>query len=353
MLLVALGFGAFSLLLSAGIELISRDPAAERVVAGNALFLLAAGGAFIVLLDLLLYYRTYAPRLEQADYVLVLGVYFVQVAVHFGGFAEGRNTLLTGELVEILVWTPVIFAITFLLYDNRRALRRSGAVFGGVIVISGVNIYRDGLDGVLLIPMQAVADILLANAVMIALLYVFTLVRDELLELRVETELQTRLANTDALTGLANRRRFDEIFVEEQRRARRYAHPLALAMRDLDRFKEVNNRLSHAVGDETLREVARLLRENVREVDVVARFGGEEFVMLFPETTLERAEAACEKVREAVAGYPWERIHPELRITVSIGVVDMTRFDTLEAGLAAADTRLYRAKDAGRNRVCA
>ncbi len=157
----------------------------------------------------------------------------------------------------------------------------------------------------------------------------------------------------DALTGLANRRYLDQRLAEEFERARRHRRPLAVAIADLDHFKRVNDTYSHAVGDDVLRAIAHILRDQVRHTDLVARFGGEEFVLVLTETDLDAARVVCEKLRAAVEAYPWEKLRPGLAVTISIGVFADIEVTSHERMLAAADERLYEAKAAGRNRVVA
>jgi len=170
-----------------------------------------------------------------------------------------------------------------------------------------------------------------------------------------KNRLLARLAEqsrTDALTGLANRRALDERLLLDTARSRRHAEPLAVALCDLDFFKRVNDRLGHATGDEVLRRVAAILRERCRSTDLVARYGGEEFCIVFAETDAADAQRTCETLRAAVAAHPWHAVHPELAVTLSIGVSDDPLLTTHEQLLAAADRQLYRAKHEGKNRVC-
>jgi diguanylate cyclase (GGDEF)-like protein len=161
-----------------------------------------------------------------------------------------------------------------------------------------------------------------------------------------------QMAERDSLTGLANRRRLLAVGQEEQRRARRFGHPLAAVMLDLDRFKLVNDRHGHGAGDDVLREVARRILATVRETDLPARYGGEEFAVLLPVTDLETAREAAERIRLAVAEAPLATRRGPLEVTLSAGVAmldDHTR--DLGALFDAADAALYAAKAAGRNRV--
>ncbi|MBK9116401.1 MAG: diguanylate cyclase [Betaproteobacteria bacterium] len=155
----------------------------------------------------------------------------------------------------------------------------------------------------------------------------------------------------DALTGLANRRRLDQRLADEFALALRHGRPLAVAMADLDHFKAVNDRFSHAVGDAALRATARLLASQVRHTDLVARFGGEEFVIVLVETDDDAARRVCEKLRAAVANHGWTAIHPGLSLTLSIGLCADTSVPSHDRMLAMADRNLYSAKAAGRNRV--
>jgi diguanylate cyclase (GGDEF)-like protein len=160
-----------------------------------------------------------------------------------------------------------------------------------------------------------------------------------------------RLSREDALTGLFNRRHVDEALALEWERARRFGRDLTVVMADLDHFKAVNDRFSHAVGDRVLREVATILREGTRAVDVAGRWGGEELVLLLVETPPERAAHLCEKLRAAIEAYDWSAVAPGLEVTVSMGVAGNAEAADPAALLAAADARLYEAKRAGRNRI--
>lgn len=155
----------------------------------------------------------------------------------------------------------------------------------------------------------------------------------------------------DALTGAYNRRYLDERLAEAFALATRQAQPLSVMICDVDDFKQINDTFSHAVGDEVLRVIANILRQNVRQSDVVARFGGEEFVVLFPFATLEQARAAGEKLCRLVMEHPWGDVHPALSVTLSAGVAAAHRQSNHEKLLSEADRRLYQAKRLGKNRV--
>ena len=166
------------------------------------------------------------------------------------------------------------------------------------------------------------------------------------------------LARTDGLTGLANRRSFDEALAVEWRRAKREGTPLSLLLLDIDRFKLFNDHYGHLAGDACLRDVAEVIAAAVRRpADLVARYGGEEMVVLLPNTHVDGAQAVAEQVRAAVeaAGFAHVANQPLERVTVSVGIataVPMPEACTApEALVAAADEALYRSKRGGRNRV--
>lgn len=164
-------------------------------------------------------------------------------------------------------------------------------------------------------------------------------------------ELQ-RLTLEDPLTGLFNRRYLDLQLPSELSRARRRGRSLSVAMCDIDHFKVINDRFSHAVGDEVLRQLGRLFRTVLRQEDLICRYGGEEFLIVMPETDLAGASGLVERLRARLAEHSWTRIHPELRrVTLSVGLVEAEAASDAEALLAEADARLYRAKHGGRNRV--
>ena len=170
--------------------------------------------------------------------------------------------------------------------------------------------------------------------------------------LRTQSEAFERQAREDGLTGLMNRRCFDEALAREFAHAQRTGRPLAVALADLDHFKRLNDGYSHAAGDAALKAVAELMRATCRSMDVTARWGGEEFALLFPETTREEAQRVCERLRLAVERYDCAAFAPGYRLTISIGITDQTGLSHHERMISRADAKLYEAKDAGRNRVC-
>jgi diguanylate cyclase (GGDEF)-like protein len=179
---------------------------------------------------------------------------------------------------------------------------------------------------------------------------------------RVSTELvRTRaLALVDELTGLANRRALDGILPEEVARALRHRRPLSILMADVDHFKSINDTYGHPAGDEVLRQMAQLLTQRLRSIDKAVRYGGEELLVVLPETDVGEAWQVAERFRQAVEEHVF-MVDPEddeppipLRLTASVGVAGLpANADSLERLVEVADRALYDAKHQGRNRVVA
>ena len=167
-------------------------------------------------------------------------------------------------------------------------------------------------------------------------------------ELRQANELLATQARIDFLTGVYNRRMFDSLLAAEMTRACRYNEPLSLIMLDLDHFKQVNDSLGHRAGDQVLQKLAELLSGRIRSHDVLSRWGGEEFLILTPQSDITQAITLAEGLRELVEQYDFGS---GLRITISFGVTSHCCGESAEAFVARADTALYEAKRNGRNRV--
>ena len=160
-----------------------------------------------------------------------------------------------------------------------------------------------------------------------------------------------RQAVTDELTGLVNRRRFMSALGSEIGRTSRTVAP-SIILSDLDDFKRVNDRFGHPIGDELLQAFADALREHVRDIDIPARLGGEEFAVLLPETPLEGARAVAQRLQEFLATSPLLVVGGrEIRTTASFGVAELVEGEQADALLRRADAALYRAKAEGKNQV--
>lgn len=170
-------------------------------------------------------------------------------------------------------------------------------------------------------------------------------------ELQSTNRLLVETARVDPLTGLYNRRGFTGTVESEIQRVFRSGRSFCVVLTDVDHFKSINDRYGHACGDHVLTRVASKLRDNVRDVDQVARWGGEEFILLLPETEPEGAAVLAEKLRAVVADNVFEFGGHRLRVTMTFGVSGFRKGESLDSCIARADRALYRGKDEGRNRV--
>jgi len=157
-------------------------------------------------------------------------------------------------------------------------------------------------------------------------------------------------ASKDSLTGLLNRRKGWDYMMYEEERSRRTKRPIGVALLDIDKFKSVNDNMGHDVGDQVLKTVSERLASTLRAADILVRWGGEEFLVIFPDTDEHGLGFVSEKIRHAVAAHPWAL--PDGRtITVSVGAVEKQPWDTWDKMVEIADRALYQAKERGRNRV--
>ncbi len=177
--------------------------------------------------------------------------------------------------------------------------------------------------------------------------YVFSLT--DITKLKEKSNLLEYQASHDKLTGLFNRNRFDEIYAKEIKRARRYENDLSIIIFDVDDFKIVNDTYGHQVGDEVLKEMAQIILNNVREQDINVRWGGEEFLILLPQTNLEGAVLAANKIRIAINEHSFT--DKSLTITGSFGVAQLLNEDSEKDFISRADKLLYEAKKTGKNKV--
>lgn len=209
----------------------------------------------------------------------------------------------------------------------------------------------------------SVAGVLLATALTFGILLIYPQIRTQVREggkLREMTELlsarsQTleHAALTDGLTGMHNRRYFDDALREYLDEFRRIERPVGLMILDLDHFKMVNDTYGHDTGDEVLKAVAGCLKEMTRYHDIVARLGGEEFAIVTPNMEMEALYKLAERIRRAIAALPIMHGNVRLKVTTSVGLAVWDRRETMEEFFRRADSQLYHAKRQGRDRVSA
>lgn len=165
-------------------------------------------------------------------------------------------------------------------------------------------------------------------------------------------QLLYQMATRDALTGLDNRHQFKTHLLHHIERARRHARPISLLVIDADRFKAVNDTYGHDIGDRALIHLGRMIQSCCRATEIMARWGGEEFVVLLPETSKEGAAQVAERIRSAIEATPLCLASGFLHLTVSIGGAELGLTDDSNVFFQRADQQLLKAKEAGRNRIC-
>jgi diguanylate cyclase len=278
---------------------------------------------------------------------LAYGALITLVDLRFGAAAGVASYMMLTVLVGVLSLTrPAISVPMFVA---------TGLVFN--VLMSGLDLNNAQLPSLRIIALSAPAMALLAN-VMIWHQYAKTVLLRRQLSRSNEslttqqTELQY-LAERDMLTGLYNRGQFTRMAGGEFTRVQRYPAPTSLLILDIDFFKKINDAFGHPAGDEVLRQVAAMLKAGVRASDVVARLGGEEFIVLMPHTGRDGAMALAEKLRAMVCQVPLHIEGNEVPVRASFGVTLLPegQHSNLEAVYGAADRALYAAKQQGRNRV--
>jgi diguanylate cyclase (GGDEF)-like protein len=300
---------------------------------------LGAGLALVNLsLIVLLFFRKI--RLEIAEIGAVVVFVFTQL-VNMVQFALSHRFYQDG-FSGTAIWYTTIYPLCYLMLPHKWAVRLSYSSFGVAVVMSIVAALIDVPAGkVNGSGINSVVQFLFGNLLDLILLNLYAQYRYRYYHLQ-------RLAYTDALTGLANRHTLEPLIREEIARARNQNQPLSVMMIDIDHFKRVNDTYGHRTGDLVLQQLAQLLNKNARTLDTVGRLGGEEFLALCPNSTLEQAQFLANQMCQSVADTVLEQ---NIKITVSIGVAEYQALDTLESFLVRADEALYRAKSLGRNRV--
>ncbi len=170
-------------------------------------------------------------------------------------------------------------------------------------------------------------------------------------ELKAAYERIEELAQLDELTGALNRRFVMKELDDELLRAVRHGQSCSVALIDLDWFKKINDTFGHPAGDEALRTFAITIFANIRGIDKFGRYGGEEFLLILPDTPQATAIRTLDRLRDIVSGLDWAAISPSMTVTLSAGVTSIRTNDTTDTVLSRADRALYRAKESGRNRI--
>lgn len=280
--------------------------------------------------------------LERTLVVSIFAVLAVTLAATtiFAPHEEAENLW---TVARIGFWMPVVVAFAFLAVGGRTGAAMSWGLWAVLTVITATHVLQPA--GHTQVELIALVEALAANGLAIVLLSGFAQVArvTEQRAAAMETE-----ANTDGLTGLANRRHAEHVLEEEVERAERYGRPLSVLLFDLDHFKNVNDAFGHEAGDRVLSEIRELLAQRLRDSDLLARWGGEEFLLIAPEMRRPEAARLAERLRRLIEVHEFGI---GTSLTASFGVAERRAHETAAELVRRADEGMYASKRDGRNTV--
>ena len=304
----------------------------------------------------LLLYHIKAKRKENEAIGRMLPLLLAFLYLVFGAALCVADQLVTASINPYIIaslavalafimhpyYAILLYSLVFMLFSFALPLTQQNSELITSIIVNSLSVSAIGL-GLALITWRA-------NSVNLAQK---RLIEEQKKELEKKNVLLKKMARTDMLTGLCNRVRFTEFVEREIARTRRTGEESCLVMLDLDHFKSVNDIFGHPNGDTVLKWIAGVMKSQLRDTDILARFGGEEFTILLPGTSVDGAFKVAEKVRLAVERSTFPGHMENLKITVSIGIASLTADAnaTFDSVYREVDKALYRAKDKGRNRI--
>ncbi|MEX2542776.1 MAG: GGDEF domain-containing protein [Trueperaceae bacterium] len=334
-----LGGAVAALLLALPLELASGQ---AHTFDAYALPLLAA-----LLLGLMLAFiraRTSIRHLEILTFLVLTTFFTVELGLALYA-TTGDASEINGHLAEFGFWFPTLYASILFILGVDNGWRITAGHFGLSLLIGLPYIVMQLAGGGAYHVVYSLSQLYLSSGVAIATVIIFVRYTESVVRAKSEME---QLAHTDFVTKLGNRRQMERLLLQEVRRAERYGDDISLLLLDLDHFKRVNDLYGHPVGDEVLREISALLLAESRTADHIGRWGGEEFIMILPNTARDAALTLAERVVTRVSMHEFARVG---HVTVSAGGSCLEPAEQPESLVRRADDALYRAKAAGRNRV--
>jgi diguanylate cyclase len=258
--------------------------------------------------------------------------------------------VLTGNTVgpSFTLWLPFVYILSFLILNTHRALLFSGVFFFITLILGVAAFLHFHFQGRLFPNTALLVQLYLASVFYVAALYLVAPMKERYISQRAIAEDMSRLAMIDSLTEVDNRRLLTQLLQEEVERVGGRDLTLSVLLLDLDWFKKINDLHGHNIGDKILREVAQLLRQNIRTSDPFGRWGGDEFLCLAINSDEKQAVELAERLREILQRHHFATAN---KVTASFGVTTYQEGDTPEAMIRRADLGLYKAKATGRNRV--
>ncbi|HYK73682.1 MAG TPA: GGDEF domain-containing protein [Pseudoneobacillus sp.] len=310
----------------------------SRIPITYDLFLFPILDVWLLFCFIFILVKRHLPRfLELTSFLFVTIIYFVWFANTLSvNLKEGS---LSGGLGEFTNWVPLFFIFVFLIYNQKIALFIALSIFTTTLVIGIVMnyIYQQSFD---VQTYDSLIQFYLSNATYIFALYFLQRLKTAF----IQKEAIQQLANTDYLTKLPNRR-----YVE--RSLHQHIHneqPFSIILFDIDLFKHINDTYGHDVGDKVLKEFAFLMKDNMRDKDIVGRWGGEEFIIIAPDLPVKQAASFSDRIRKLIEETQFTL---EVKVTASFGVAEYKDKERVQDILKRADVALYLSKERGRNKV--
>lgn len=307
----------------------------------------ALPGIALLLLLLFLLFLTRLTSTTTFEF-FIYSIVFIYFAVRV--YIGLNQTIVDGSPIDasLTMWIPLVYILGFILLDLRNALAGSLSFFFISLVIGIVLLLSSNFSYIQPISIRLLIEFYLAGMFYIIVLYLMSRIWEQYVTSQVMADMMSRLAMTDSLTQVDNRRKLEQHLLDEIKRADRHDLPLAIIIFDIDGFKQINDRMGHATGDLVLTKAAKLVRESLRSSDHFGRWGGDEFLCIATNTDEETAVLLAERLRKEVEvaklldGFP---------VTASFGVTRFVIGDTPELLVRRADVGLFRSKVKGRNQV--
>ena len=298
----------------------------------------------VILLIMLRLQRIKLNTFEIFVFCLVFVYFLTKIYLDFNRLAQEGDRINSSTLLCI----PLLYILGFTLLGKRKGFISALIFLISLMYLGMASLYQSrgipgNIDNVLMLM-----ELLLVSIASIVMLYLLSYISEQHFKGHVQAEVNARLANTDSLTQVNNRRQLEKHIENEIKRANRYSQPLAVLMLDFDYFKKVNDQYGHTAGDAVLVNIAQRVRGSLRSIDHFGRWGGDEFICVAVNTDIDTANALAERLRKEIeeARFPDTPV-----ITCSIGVTLYLKGDTLNKLISRVDKGLMQSKAAGRNRV--
>lgn len=313
----------------------------------NPLLITLYACSSIVFAFLFLHTERLFPRIFKVTLMAIVALLFVQILLFLMG-AQSLTVIIAIAFVLFFALFTIFMALITWQYIPQEV---GYFLFASIATLIGSTISVMTVFGVL--PYYELSYRAIEIGLSIDVILLSIALAEQFRLLQKEKLIAENLSRLDPLTGLFNRRAFYEMAEPIRHNALRYDHLMSAIIFDIDKFKLINDQFGHNVGDEVIKAAAEMTQKLKRKGDISARWGGEEFVILLPETGIERARAFAERLRKAIESIELNNLPMSVPFTVSLGVAQISEnVNSIEQLIKLADTRMYQAKENGRNQVC-